>query len=280
MRLVALAAVACAVDVAAGQGVRVRISQETAPGAGDFGAGIVGVINAFPLGASVEEFYQYGTPQPASFNGSAFASRSNTAHLFVAANDGKSGGSIRVGMVFDGLTDADFAGGRAETRVTAIVPDAGLSLDLADDPSDNSGDRYVVGSDGAFVASDQRWAPTVRTDGYVLGGLACGSVVHVAFTEFDDPESPPIGGLDTFLAMSSDGSTLPLALVADRRVQLEVLPPESCVGDLTCDGLVDNVDVATMLSFWGYSGISDIDGDGTTDSNDLSALLGDWGECP
>ena len=52
------------------------------------------------------------------------------------------------------------------------------------------------------------------------------------------------------------------------------------VGDLTCDGLVDNVDVATMLSFWGYSGISDIDGDGTTDSNDLSALLGDWGECP
>jgi len=200
-------------------------------------------------------------------------------HLFVASGDGL-GGDIRLGMVFDGLTDGDFAGGRAETRVTAVIPAVGLTLDFADDPSRDSGDRYAVAFDGSFVAADQRWAPTVRTDGYVLGGLACGSVVHVAFTEFDDPATPPIGGLESFVAMSSDGSTLPLALATDRRVQLEVLPPATCVGDLTCDGVVDNVDVATMLSFWGYSAISDIDGDGTTDSNDLSALLGDWGACP
>ncbi len=57
----------------------------------------------------------------------------------------------------------------------------------------------------------------------------------------------------------------------------------ACVGDLTADGRVDGVDVASLLSWWGTSGgpggAADLSHDGTVTGMDLAMLMASWGEC-
>jgi hypothetical protein len=53
---------------------------------------------------------------------------------------------------------------------------------------------------------------------------------------------------------------------------------QSCAGDLNGDGIVDGIDLATMLGCWGDE-CSDLDGDRHTDGVDLAILLGAWGLC-
>ena len=53
----------------------------------------------------------------------------------------------------------------------------------------------------------------------------------------------------------------------------------ACGPDLTCDGMVDGADIATMLGAWGPCGAScaaDLDGSGAVDAADLALLLGAW----
>ena len=64
---------------------------------------------------------------------------------------------------------------------------------------------------------------------------------------------------------------------------MSVAPPagcaSSCVADINVDGVVDAVDLSTVLSGWGSSGSSDINRDGNTNAADLTALLSGWGNC-
>jgi hypothetical protein len=46
-------------------------------------------------------------------------------------------------------------------------------------------------------------------------------------------------------------------------------------GDLNGDGVVNGVDLASLLSSWGQPD-GDLSGDGTTDANDLAILLSNW----
>ena len=56
-------------------------------------------------------------------------------------------------------------------------------------------------------------------------------------------------------------------------------PP--CDGDLNDDGLVDGLDLAQILAYWGQpSELYDLDGDGTVGATDLAFVLGGWGVCP
>ena len=58
--------------------------------------------------------------------------------------------------------------------------------------------------------------------------------------------------------------------------------PDTCqraFGDLNLDGLVDAVDMATLLAAWGSaSSPADLNGDGSVNAADISVLLGNWGE--
>lgn len=59
--------------------------------------------------------------------------------------------------------------------------------------------------------------------------------------------------------------------------------PQSCVGDLNGDGVVDGADLGVLLGAWGTSGgtpDADLVDDGVVDGADLGLLLGAWGPCP
>jgi hypothetical protein len=51
-----------------------------------------------------------------------------------------------------------------------------------------------------------------------------------------------------------------------------------CTADLDGNGVVDGVDLCTVLDGWGGA-TADITGDGTTDARDISKLLHSWGPC-
>jgi hypothetical protein len=51
-----------------------------------------------------------------------------------------------------------------------------------------------------------------------------------------------------------------------------------CVtGDLNCDGVVNGMDIAALLSQWGGSGSADLNRDGVVNGIDLGRLLAAWG---
>jgi hypothetical protein len=55
-------------------------------------------------------------------------------------------------------------------------------------------------------------------------------------------------------------------------------PP--CTGDLNDSGVVDGVDLALILGFWGSDNATcDLDGSGLVDGADLTIVLGAWGAC-
>ena len=68
-------------------------------------------------------------------------------------------------------------------------------------------------------------------------------------------------------------------------VTLTVVGSDSCVADLTHDGMVDGADLSILLQDWGTcppkGGCpADFNQDGMVDGADLSILLEEWGDCP
>jgi hypothetical protein len=47
--------------------------------------------------------------------------------------------------------------------------------------------------------------------------------------------------------------------------------------DLDHNGVVDAMDLATVLNNWGNAGAGDVNGDGVVDALDLAAVLNAWG---
>ena len=56
----------------------------------------------------------------------------------------------------------------------------------------------------------------------------------------------------------------------------------SCPVDLNGDGVVNPIDLATLLGAWGPCPgcTADINGDDVVNPIDLATLLGAWGPCP
>jgi hypothetical protein len=52
-----------------------------------------------------------------------------------------------------------------------------------------------------------------------------------------------------------------------------------CPGDLNGDGVVGGLDLAGVLSRWGFGGPADLNGDGVVGGQDLSIVLARWGPC-
>lgn len=86
----------------------------------------------------------------------------------------------------------------------------------------------------------------------------------------DDLENPGGDGIVIFVGVAAP----------PRRGNIN---PPACPGDLNGDGVINALDLATLLSNWGLanpaSPASDINGDGVVNAQDLASLLSAWGPC-
>ena len=108
-----LATVFCAFQAEAAQAgvARIRVSQESTPGAGDFDANILGVIESFDeCGKTVAQSYAYDGAHAVSYSGTTITPQTNTSHLFTDAGvsdsrTGDSAGAALTGGSKDGRQD-------------------------------------------------------------------------------------------------------------------------------------------------------------------------------
>lgn len=217
----------------------VRVAQESTPGVADFDHNVIGVIRAWRspsnLAPRAEDFYFYGHEfsNAVSFGGLLRGQlQPSQSHLILA--DTMQG--LTLFCVYDRteggggngcLPDppAGDAGGHAEMRIQ-FAGLAGLLANIVQDdlPGGNPPDEYSLeqAGDSATFTAYNGWEPT-NTDGFSLSGLSGSWSAQLAFSEIADPQTPPVTGLTTWVAMSSDGPDIPLAVAVDRRVQLKTI---------------------------------------------------------
>lgn len=195
-----------------GLAVRIRVSQESRPDAGDFREHVVGHIEPFltPQKTGVADFYAYDQASRFSFNGKRPRLKSETSHLFfVQAMD-----QLTLFLIHDAVDNLD--GGSAVVDIRVIGDPDGVSILLRDDPYSES-DAYETTEKGAVVKAWHSWFPCC-TDGLVVGRLEGNWKVLVRFAPAWAPET--IRGLRGWEAVSQYGR-FPLQLEPGRRVLLE-----------------------------------------------------------
>jgi hypothetical protein len=255
---------------------RLRVAQESAPGAGDFASHILGEVPIVSAPTSpATAIYAYDVPEGDSWNGFILDTVNDRSQLAVAlTNEG-----YTIFVVHDNSIGGNPDGGNAETRVELLNDVDGGSITVKDDPNNLEPGGYS-GRPGASVFTARHDWGTCCTDGYAVSGLDCGGAAIVQFTDVDGSRtSPTIAGLTSWTVFGADGTEIPLALEADRRVLLQHLPPSNCPADLNCDGVVDAADLAILLGAWLGSGAADLNGSGEVLADDLAILLGEWGPC-
>ncbi len=180
----------------------IRVSQESSAGAGDFDTNVLGFIDAFSTGLTTAGFYDFSG---ASYNGHLHGGPpavSNLSQLFLLdASDG-----LSLVVVYDGVVDG--TGGTSMTQWN-LSGDTAAPL-VADDP----GEALTVTMGGTQFESNHVWL-SCCTDGFALGSLDDNWSLLGQFT------AAPTG-IANWQAVSSDFSSLPLAIVPGRRIRLDL----------------------------------------------------------
>ncbi len=162
--------------------------------------------------------------------------------------------------------------------------DAGGALDVSNNPRERfEPRRFATGAcptvaAGALVpVNTQMHFDLHLTDphvqGYLRAGLNDGKLFFVISSlTFVQQQG---GNFPAFYA--KENPLIPFQLAHAASLQLTVETGQPCAPvDTDCNGTVDGVDLATVLSNWGSSGQGDLNHDGVTDGLDLAALLGGW----
>ena len=185
----------------------IRVAQESSAGAGDFDSNVLGYVNAFSTGMTAADYYQYGSPKGASYNGQLNGgpdSVSGLSQIFmVDASDG-----LSLFVVHDKPSDG--SGGKTKTQWN-LLGDTAAEV-LADDPSE----AVTVSAGGTQFNSTKNWFGCC-TDGYVIGQLDGSWTMLGQF--LDDPN-----GINAWSVIDSDYSATSLVLENGRRVQLTQVP--------------------------------------------------------
>lgn len=199
----------------------VRVSQESAPGVGDFDANVLGFVELLPASSSAATQYSYDFPEASSYNGlllPQIADRSNLA--FVETSDH----GLCLFVFHDRAVPDDVDGGRAEMSFTLSGDGDGALIVVQDDPAPvDPNDVYTGAAGSSQFAGRWGWSPCC-TDGFVLGDLDPNWQLIVAFTDVDASASTPtIQGLSDWFIHSGDGQKLQLAFQINRRVRLDTV---------------------------------------------------------
>ncbi len=253
---------------------RIRVSQESAPGVGDFGANILGELEIFSApGTSAANLYAYDVPEADSWNGFIMTPVAERSHLLVALTlEG-----YTIFWVHDKADNAD--GGHAETQLELLGDLDGGTFSVQDDPAAVENGYYIGEPGDSLFQVYHHWNPCC-SDGYGVSGLDCGGTAMLQFKDLDGSSTTQtIAGLNEWAVMGPGGEHIQLALQANRRVLLQHLPPTNCPADLNCDGVVNAADLAILLGAWGGIGAADLDASGDVNAADLAILLGEWGPC-
>jgi hypothetical protein len=243
---------------------RLIISQESAPGIGDFDANVLGEMMSFDAPGSLDAYYGW-TSTNTPYQGPEPTLITDRSHLFsVIGTDG-----LGLFVVHDDATAG--VGGRAEMRLEFV----GVVPALAE--RDDTNDSYSVDDVAGTIRTRQTWNE-LFTDGFVVGPLAG---EWTSFIQFSDEftGAPTFDGLTSWFAYSDPAGGVELALVENRRVRIVTVCP-ACAADINRDGFVNGADLAALLAAWGTTTANaDLNGDGAVDGADLAALLAAWGEC-
>lgn len=199
------AAAALVMFAVSAQSAQIRVSQETSAGAGDFDSNILGYIDAIVHAGTIADFYAYGTPNGASYNGDSANGgpadvADNSMIFFVAASDG-----LNIVQVHDA---AGGNGGTADATYTMSSP--GAAFTVLDD-----GELSTVDGSGTVFTTERGWVGCC-TDGFAIGDVASVSTI---FASFDDYSS-----ISSFTALDGS-STIGLVLAVDQRVRFDVPAP-------------------------------------------------------
>ena len=184
-------------------GAPVRVSQESAPGVGDFDNNILGYVDPYVTPLTTAGYYQYGIPNASSFNGPEPPLTSDRSHLFlVRASDG-----LSLFVVHDIPNDA--SGGTSKMH-WEIFGDT-----VAELQNDDPGEGLTISGGGAIIDSSHGWS-TCCTDGFAVGSL---DGFWTAIGDFNIP--PASTSMNEWHVYSSDNSSIPLAFEMNRRIRLD-----------------------------------------------------------
>jgi len=205
--LLLLFILAGALAAAEAQAARVRVSQESTPGAGDFSQNVLGHINVvLAAERTAAQVYAYNEVANWSYNGRQPVLREDATHLFfVRTQEG-----LTLFLVHDKPNDSD--GGVAVTRIE-VEGNSQTARTLVQDDPEGQRDRYQADPRGASFTAWHMWN-LCCTDGLVTGPYAGNWKIYVRFLE------PPLG-LRRWTALSADGAELRLRPETGRRVLLE-----------------------------------------------------------
>ncbi len=248
-----------------------RVMQESAPGAGDFEQQVLGEIEAFPTSVSIADYYSYGKPAAAAFNGDLPISAGT---MNVAIVDGPEGSTLVLVYAATGARP-----GHAEANIHLFGDATGGEMSVQDDPDSDQGDSYFNIPSGTFFFGVWDWEAS-ETDGCAITGIEDAEFVHMNIGEIDgDPLTPPVLGLSGGLVLSASGKGVRIDPEPYRRIRLQPVASRRTRGDLNGDGCVDETDLGLLLSAWGRDPQGDLTGDGAVDGSDLGILLAAWTPC-
>lgn len=233
----------------------IRVGQESSPGAADFDNQVVGVLrpSSSPVGVApkVGDFYFYGNHYNAeSFGGMMSVDPAQpmsgvpgqSSLVFLDAAEGLSLAVIHdrteAGPANGCLSDppTDDIGGHAEMYLKFAGIIGTLSDTVLDGESD---DAFVLSEEDLSFTAMNNW-DYLDTDGFAISGLDGDWNCLVEFTELEDAGTPAISGLTSWVALTTDGTPIELALAADRRVQFtkinQCIAVSSPVDVASCSG--------------------------------------------
>ncbi len=214
---------------------RVQVSQESAAGRGDFDSHVLGRLSYFLTNAGAKELYAYELNEAFSYNGPLITPVRNRTHTLLCSS--KEG--ITLTVVHDEPFTNDNGGGNAEMRVTLEGDCSKASFSVQDEPS-GAEDVYSGLPGDCEFTTKQAWTKE-NTDGFSISGLDEDGTLYLSFSNTDNNvATPTISGLTEWVVYSSDGTTIPLALGADRRVRFLLVPV--CAADFNRDGFVTGDD--------------------------------------
>jgi len=201
------------------QAFPIEVSQESAPGAGDFNANVVGFIDPINSNLSAASYYAYDLATH-SFNG-PLTLISDTSHLFFV-------NSLIDGLSFFVVHDKrnDGSGGKVAMDIEIFNNPGGAVIRAADEPNEE-----VQALNPNFFKLKHEWDQCC-TDGAAIGSLQGQEwSLHAYLTA-------PSTGMTSLLAISGSGSTLSLSLDPNRQVRFRVIPEPTTASLLMGLGVV------------------------------------------